>query len=494
MLSRLFVHDVEKWQQNCQCSHEIEHARVHSYSNAVVLPIQRNWEFKTPDGVYQGGVCSSDFEFIAGHVRQFGAEHSNWNCDEAYTVPHKDVVYRDEKVVFGGCLIDHFGHALLEGTSRLWYLLDAPEDVKIVFLRYQQKTQTPFDALKFVELMGVDMSRVEVITEPTQFKEIIVPDETIFALNAYRPEHIRVFDAMRAHVPAHSDTTKVYLSRRKFSYRTSLNEEYYEEFFSRRGFTVIYPETLPIEEQIAYIAGADEIVTMMGSMAHLLLFAKPDVKATILNRSGQCLVPQIIVDQARGIEPYYVDAYINPLPVPHVTGPFLFGPNRFFQAYLDERGIDYDLDELQIDKNMLCSFSVSFIEEWAKLYANPDQPFSPGTYRTKDILCYGMDYMRQLAQMLGTDEDDLEDILLTQTVLTTQTESTESGSNISESTTTHSNTTTNREDKDTEIKKLKAKIKKLKKANIKLKNSTTTLTADLKKANIEIDHLRNSKS
>ena len=31
--------------------------------------------------------------------------------------------------------------------------------------------------------------------------------------------------------------------------------------------------------------------------------------------------------------------YLNPLPVPHIDGPFLFGPNRFFRDYLEGRNI-----------------------------------------------------------------------------------------------------------------------------------------------------------
>lgn len=398
-----------------------------------------------------GGVCSSGFDFIAGHIRHSTKPHANWNCDEAYAVPADDVVYRDETVVFGGCLINHFGHALLEGTSRLWYLPQAPDDAKIVFLRYPRATNTPFDALKFVELMGFDMGRVEVIDEPTRFHEIIVPDEAIYALNAFRPEYILAYDRIRENIRPHADT-KVYLSRRRFKYRTSLNEEHYEEFFARRGFTVIYPETLTIEEQIAYIAGADEVVSMMGSMAHLLLFAKPTVKATILNRSGQCLTAQIIVDQARGIEPYYIDAYLNPLPVPHVNGPFLFGPNRFFQAYLDERGIAYEPDELRISGDKLCSMIGTFTEEWAKLYCNPDKSLSPGKYRRKDIFRYGEDYMQLVAELVGDDVDDPDDFLFTQTLRA----------------------------RNAEIRKLKA--------------NNAKLSAALQKSRDEVKHLRNSKS
>lgn len=452
MSDRLFVHDEALWERKMQ-SHEIEHAQVHSYKDAIVLPLQVNADVvRDTSHVYRGGVCSSDFEFIAGRIRKYGSTHNGLNCDEAYEVPKEDITYRDESVIFGGCLKSHFGHALVDGTARLWYLTEQESaNKKIVFLRYPYVSYAAFDALKFVKLMGIDMDRVEVITEPTQFREIIVPDEAFYPMNAYRPEFIRVFDRIRENIQPNNER-KLYLSRTQFAHRTSLNEEYYEDFFARRGYAVLHPETLPIEEQIAYISGADEIVSTIGSMTHMLLFAKPGAKATILNRSGQCLSAQINVDQARGIEPYFVDAYLNPLPVPHVNGPFLFGPNRFFQAYLDERGIEYEPDELRISGDKLCSMVGMFTEEWAKLYCNPDKSLSPGKYRRKDIFRYGEDYMQLVAELVGDDVDDSDDFLFTQTLRV----------------------------RNAEIKKLKA--------------SNAKLSAALQKSRDEVKHLRNSKS
>lgn len=462
MTNHFFVHDASLWTKR-NVSHRLEPAQVHSYKNAIVLPCVLNTdESVRPKEVYKGGVCSADFEFIAGCIRKHGVQHTNLNCDEAYAVPRTEIVYRDETVIFGGCLIGHFGHALLDSTARFWYLLNAPTDNKIVFLRYNVSNEAYFDALKFVELMGIDMDRVEVISTPTQFREVIVPDQAIYGVNAYRPEHVQTFEKIKSVIRPHT-TEKIYLSRTQFNWRVSLNEQYYEDFFARRGYTVIHPETLPIEEQIAYISGADEIVTTMGSMAHLLLFAKPTVSATILNRSREYLMQQTIVNQVRNVEPYYIDAYVSPLPTAN-RGPFLFGPNRFFKAYLDERGISYDAAELNIDCSSLIDDSAVFLQEWKRLYV--DEHISPGKYRKKDIFYCGEDYMQMVAQLVGDDADDPDGFLFTRSLRS----------------------------KDAEIKKLKASNTKLKEANRKLKESNAALTADLKKSRSEVRHLRNSKS
>lgn len=465
MEQHLFVHDMDKWTKNHR-SHEIESAQTHTYDHAIVLPLQRNPELQSADGIYRGGVCSADFTFIAGRQRRTDGQHVNWNCDTAYEVPAENIVHRDEDVIFGGCLINHFGHALLDGTARLWYLTEAPADLRIVFLRYPRETRAPFDALKFVELMGIDMSRVEVIDQPTQFRSVIVPDEAIYPSQAYRPEYIRTFDRIREHIEAKNDS-KVYMSRTHFNFRSSLNEEYYEQFFARRGFTVIHPEELSIEEQIAYVAGADEIVTTMGSMAHLFLFAKPTATTTILNRSTQCLTAQIVINQARGITSYFVDAYCNPLPVPHVFGPFLFGPNRFFQAYLDERGIAYEPRELHMDDAELIDYTRIFMEEWAKLYCTSNKREHLEAFKTIDVAFYAADYAAGVAGLLHMDAKD-PDAILPAYPLCRQLKS--------------------RQDKlAAENKKLKGDLKR---SQTDLKRSQ----ADLKRSQAEIEHLRSSKS
>ena len=60
--------------------------------------------------------------------------------------------------------------------------------------------------------------------------------------------------------------------------------------------------------------------------------------------------------------------YLNPLPVPHIDGPFLFGPNRFFHDYLEVRNIAFEDQELQVDFSSMNEMGITFMEEWNKMY------------------------------------------------------------------------------------------------------------------------------
>lgn len=60
--------------------------------------------------------------------------------------------------------------------------------------------------------------------------------------------------------------------------------------------------------------------------------------------------------------------YLNPLPVPHIDGSFLFGPNRFFHDYLEGRNIAFEDQELQVDFSSMNEMGITFMEEWNKMY------------------------------------------------------------------------------------------------------------------------------
>ncbi len=57
---------------------------------AIVLPIRENQcdgQKTVPDGIFEGGVCSAEFEFLAGLRRNYEKSGVNWSCDRAYEVP-----------------------------------------------------------------------------------------------------------------------------------------------------------------------------------------------------------------------------------------------------------------------------------------------------------------------------------------------------------------------------------------------------------------------
>jgi len=72
---------------------------------------------------------------------------------------------------------------------------------------------------------------------------------------------------------------RLYLSRKRVPRRDIVNEEEVERLLADRfGFTVVYPETLSIVEQIQLFHGADVVVGPIGSALCSIVFARPGTK------------------------------------------------------------------------------------------------------------------------------------------------------------------------------------------------------------------------
>ena len=383
--SRLFVRDAEKWAKHIASLRPLGGAAaVDVYEGATLLPLRiAREEMAAPgkpalDAVYNGGVVDSEGQFVAGRMR-YDKAPGNLGCAGAYEVQADNVKVRAERVLFGGILYHHLGHMLVDGFARLWYAVDHDDFDKVVFLDCPFEFASDFDPLLLLKLFGLDESRIEVIGEPTRFAQVIVPEEAMRPFGSFRRELTLPFDKIRQEIERKGSQSaaaeKVYLSRRAYQEGGGdngiapsiiYNEEWFEEFYARRGFAVVHPETLPVEQQIATIIGAKEIVSTVGTMTHLLLFAKPDARVAELNRAGM-VEAQLRIDAVRGLSPYYVDVASNPLPVAHARGPFLMMPNRHFRGYLAAAGIDYASAELDLSEHT-GELLKEFLEDWAVVY------------------------------------------------------------------------------------------------------------------------------
>jgi len=312
----------------------------------------------------------------------------NYSVSRAYEVDKKEIERRDEEVIFGGVLMVGFGHVFLESLSRLWYIVKNKEDNrKIVFLKISKISEFHHE---FLRLLGIPKERVEIIEKPTQFSKVIIPDETIYALYGYKKEYNIVFDEIRKNVVPKNDK-KIYLTRTQLKERYDENEEFLEQFYQKRGYKIIAPETLPLEEQIAYAAGADEIVSTIGTLSHFALFMDYNKKIVTFNRKqSQVLIPQLIVNEARKINAIHVDAMIEILPIEHVGGTVCLYPTEHFKKYITEEGIDFSEEELVVEKEKII---VNYLKKWCENYNRP--------FRFKIIQSYDtFDFLNNLSKVL----------------------------------------------------------------------------------------------
>lgn len=308
------------------------------YDDAIILPLIKYPETRLQGELSQvGGVCDGNLGFLAGY------EKGDPLLDYAASYEPKEIDRSDETVIFSGDLNNHFGHFIQDSMSRLWYAAqNKDKNYKVAILKNahwhwpESSLKTSYH-LKFLNLIGISNDRILIIDRPTQFKRVIVPKQSIYWSEGYNKDLASiVYDAARNRVAPKTDK-RIYLSRTKFEEQEIFNEKYFEKYFSNQGFKVIYPEQLPLEEQVAYMAGADEIACTYGTLSHWTMFARNKTRLISLLRYPYAIDQrQLIIDKFKELDSVYIDTTLNFFPTQNVGSSYLIGPGIYWDKFLKQ--------------------------------------------------------------------------------------------------------------------------------------------------------------
>lgn len=380
MKTNLFVENIELYKKRTEISYlDDTEIKVDVITNGIILPL-KVIDNKSTDGIFAGGVCDENCNFISG-IRRHKVKAGNFSCISSYKIKKESIKKMDDEIIYGGVLIEHFGHSFLECLSRLWYIVKNKNDKrKIAFLLTGDIKKYHYDMLK---LLNIKKDRIVIITEPIQFKKVIVPEETIHSWDCYKKEYNLVYDEIRKNVKS-KKYDKLYLTRTKLDPNYDVNEKYFEIFFENRGYKVLSPETLSFKEQIEYISGAKEIVTTLGTLSHFGLCMDYGSKLIILNRTKtNNLIPQYIINEARRLNVTYIDAMLEVLPIEHAGGCVCLYPTEYFMEYLNKEEISYSNNEIEIDKDKVI---LEYLKKWSKNYTNPIHYSTIEKYDIYDVI------------------------------------------------------------------------------------------------------------
>lgn len=203
---------------------------------------------------------------------------------------------------FGGYLFDHYGHFLTEGLSRLSAIGNSTDPI-IFFNPMRVKKLRPYMTDVFRHI-GIDPDRIELCNALTKIDSLAAQEPT-FQIRGF------VNTIMRRLLkrPSNSATSprKLFLSRAKLGRkRKILGEAALERrLVDDLGFDVVYPEKLPLPEQITLLDEAETIVACEGSALHTLMFCN-SFKKVITLCGGVPNVNFLLVDELFDADVVYV--------------------------------------------------------------------------------------------------------------------------------------------------------------------------------------------
>lgn len=301
--------------------------------NATILPLREVAGDTTLFG--RGGVVAENEEYVS----LSGIPN---RIDLAYTV--ENARYRDEKVVYCGFLVNHWGHFLVEAVTRLWYALegDSSIDKYVFFLGEGEEREISGNYREFFKLLKI-WDKIEVINTPTTYREVVVPQIAFRCMGYYSQKYLDLFDYMAKNVVPEDHwkpIDKIYFTRSHFAkengYEFGLDS--LDDYFARNGFTILAPEKLPLGQMIYYLRNAKEVASMSGSTPHNMLFAGNGQKLTILERLVMNDDHQVCINRMRQLDVTAIDASFHLYPV-DFCGPYFLGYNDILERYTMDHGM-----------------------------------------------------------------------------------------------------------------------------------------------------------
>jgi len=199
-------------------------------------------------------------------------------------VPNRSVATLiPERSIYGGLLLDHFGHFLLESLARAWYIKTQPGNVYFFKTKATQPNNVNELSTWQKDLLSglvEDINRIQIVHADTVFETLIVPQPGVVVSRFCQPEQAVALQAVGRTIleqnrPKIASHEKVWLSRSALGHcQKILGETAFETALQNEGFLIFHPEHHRIAEQIAVMENASVIAGFTGSAFHVLLLAK----------------------------------------------------------------------------------------------------------------------------------------------------------------------------------------------------------------------------
>lgn len=195
---------------------------------------------------------------------------------------------------------------------------------------------------EFFRLFGLDIKDIEIINVPTQFKEVIVPDVSVYPGEFIHSVYRDIFE--RVTKKAMEQTTRpikknIYFSRSHLKDLKETGENKIETIMKKAGFEILYPEELTLCEQIFYWQTADKITCVSGTIPHNCVFASENLELYIFSKTSNMVGYQFTMDMVWKKQPIYVSTYKEPFkkfPLDVSRGPFWLFPTQKFIKFITD--------------------------------------------------------------------------------------------------------------------------------------------------------------
>jgi capsular polysaccharide biosynthesis protein len=179
--------------------------------------------------------------------------------------------------------LDWFGHFMLDLLTRAWAFEFCRSFLRMRQLKVICSRPVPNFGLQLFMAAGIGPEDLLLFDRPVACLDLIVATKAFQIQEYTSPPAIRLWEIMYRRAGFSSrPNARIYVSRRANPTRSLVEEADVEQVFRKRGFLVIYPETMRIREQIDLFVRASLLAGCSGSNMFNLAYARRAKAAFIL--------------------------------------------------------------------------------------------------------------------------------------------------------------------------------------------------------------------
>jgi len=234
---------------------------VSVFNNILVLPYQA-----LNKQVVQGGPIWPDWDKPSAYRQFWGGK-----AIDVYPIPPQpsDCVEISEPMIWGGSIINHFGHFISEQACRLLEVRHQQPNLKVLMIGEMPPRKFLLEVLDWYGISEKDLFHLE---RPSKIKKLYASVQAE-ALPQKGPseEYLNLLDrhVEKAGLPK-LESKVLYVSRHSFEIKRGghAGEKYLVSCLNKLGVSVIAPEKLRLRDQLAAYYGAETMVMAEGSSLH----------------------------------------------------------------------------------------------------------------------------------------------------------------------------------------------------------------------------------
>ena len=327
--------------------------KINEYPNGIIVN----------EKLHGFGVFDQDFHFVksSSQVRK-----NNGNFYPKFN--HQNIPYIDADAVFVGNVYNQFGHFLLEHMNRAYAALDKKyANMKYVLINNKSVNPVPEYMFTFLELLGIKRENIIILEQTTRFRNVYVPDQgfniPVYSSLKFGETFCKIADNVKS--PKES-FDKIYVSRAKLKSRKTYGEERVQEIFERNGFKIIYPETLPLKEQIALMKPCKVLAGCAGTALHMALFMNPGGTVIQIKRNGMKkdnAPTQQLINKTRNLDSVFINSSVETTRTDHCSDrPQIIGVDKNMVAFFKDFGFKTVAKDFTPDTDAFAEYDAAVAE------------------------------------------------------------------------------------------------------------------------------------